>query len=102
MDLTRAISTGALVAAITAGVQYASGNGLNLAVAAVDGGLMAGSVAAADAVALYRFIPPILPPSLVAGGVYTAGQYYIRRDRNIAMNLGVGAAADFLIDSMSM
>lgn len=102
MDLTRAISTGALVAAITAGVQYVSGNGLNLTVAAVDGGLMAGSVAAADAVALNRIIPSMLPPSLVAGGVYSAGQYFIRRDRNVLMNVSVGAAADYLVESMSM
>lgn len=102
MDFARAVSSGTLVAAITAGVQYMTGAPLNLMGAAVDGGIMAGSVAAADTVALYRFIPPILPASAVAGGVYAAGQFFIRKDKNYLMNVAVGGAADFLIDSMSM
>ena len=102
MDFGRAVSTGALVAAITAGVQYFTGGQFNVMVAAVDGGIMAGSVAAADAVTLYRFIPSMVPASVVAGGVYAAGQYFIRKDKNYVMNVGVGAAADYLVDAVSM
>ena len=72
-----------------------------MTVAAIDGGLMAGSVIAADAVSLSNFIPPIVPPSIVAGGVYAVGQKFIRGDNNYAVNVGVGAAADYLVDSMS-
>jgi hypothetical protein len=101
MDMSRAIMSGALVAAITAGVQYMTTKSINYAVVGIDGGLMAASVVAADAVALSRFVPPILPPAMVAGGVYGAGQWFIRKDKNIVMNVAVGAAADYLTDTFS-
>ena len=100
--MSRAVMSGVLVSAITAGLGYMTGAGINYGIAAVDGGLMAASVVAADLVHLSRFTPPIVPPSLVAGGVYGAGQWFIRKDKNLLMNVAVGASADFLTDTFSM
>ena len=101
MDLSRPVMSGVLVSAITAGLQWLSGSGLNLMVAGVDGGLMAASVVATDAVALSNFLPEMVPASLIAGGVYAVGQSFIRGDNNYLTNVVVGAAADRLTDSMS-
>lgn len=100
MDMSRPIMSGVLVAAITAGLQYMAG-GLNLPVAGIDGALMAASVVATDAIALGHFIPEMVPPSLVAGAVYAAGQAFVRGDKNYVMNGLVGAAADKLTDAVS-
>lgn len=99
--MSRAVMSGVLVSAISLGLGYMSGASLNYMEAALDGGLMAGSVVAADAVALSRFIPPIVPPSLVAGGVYAGGQWFIRQDKNALMNVAIGGSADFLTDTFS-
>lgn len=101
MDMSRAVMSGVLVSAISLGLGYMTGNRLDYMEAALDGGIMAGSVVATDAIALSRFIPPILPPSIVAGGVYAGGQWFIRKDKNLVVNVAVGASADFLTDTFS-
>ncbi len=101
MDMARAIMSGALVAAITAGVQYMTTRSLDYKNIGIDAGIMAASVVAADTVSLSRFIPPIMPPSVVAGGVYAGGQYLIRKDKNVLMNAAIGGAADYLTDALS-
>ena len=102
MDFSRAVMSGTLVGAITLGLAYATGNRLDYVLAATDAGIMAGSVLAADLVHISRFTPPIVPASLVAGGVYAGGQYLIRKDKNYVMNVAVGASADYLADAVSM
>lgn len=99
MDFGRAISSGVLVAGITAALGFMTGN-LNLAVAAIDGGIMAGSVAAADVVHLSDMTPGFVSPSLVAGGVYAGAQAIVRGDRNYIMNTLIGSAADYAADSV--
>jgi hypothetical protein len=101
MDFTRPIASGVLVAAITAGVQFMTGRPVDYMVCATDGGIMAASVVAADVVHINRFIPPIVPPALVAGAVYSGGQRLIRNDQNYLMNGAIGAGADFLTDQLS-
>jgi hypothetical protein len=101
MDLSRAVMSGVLVSAISLGLGYMTNNRLDYMESALDGGLMAGSVVAADAVAISRFVPPIVPMSLVAGGVYAGGQWFVRKDKNVVVNVAVGGAADFLTDTFS-
>jgi hypothetical protein len=99
MDFGRAFSSGALVAAITAGLGFMTGRP-NFVVAAMDGGIMAASVAAADVVHLSDMTPGFVSPSLVAGGVYAGAQAVVRGDNNYLMNTVIGAAADYAADSV--
>lgn len=99
MDFGRAFSSGALVAAITAGLGFVTGQS-NLVVAAIDGGIMAASVAAADVVHLSAMTPGFVSPSLVAGAVYSGAQAAVRGDNNYLMNTVIGAAADYAADNM--
>jgi hypothetical protein len=101
MDSQRAVTSGALVAVITAGVGFMSGR-LDLMVAAMDGALMAASVLAADVVHLNDFVPSIVPPSATAGAVYAAAQAVVRGDNNYVINAAVGAAGDYVADAMAM
>jgi len=100
MEMQRAITSGALVAVITAGVGFMSGR-VDLVVAAMDGALMAASVYAADVVHLNSFVPSVVPPSVTAGAVYAAAQAVVRGDNNYVINAAVGAAGDYVSDAMS-
>jgi len=96
MEVARALTSGAIVSIITAGVGFMSGN-LNLTIVGMDGALMAASVLAADAANLKQ-IP--VPPGLVAGAVYSAGQKFIRNDDNYIINGAIGFTADYITDSV--
>lgn len=100
MEFGRAITSGALVAFITAGISMVAGAQPNYSVAAMDGGIMAASVLAADAVAISQFTPPILSPSIVAGGVYAGALRLVRGDTNYLINGAVGFTADYVTNSM--
>jgi hypothetical protein len=100
MEFGRAVTSGALVAAITVGIGMMTGAGANYNVAAMDGGVMAASVLAADAVSISQFTPPILSPSIVAGAVYAGGLRLVRGDTAYLMNGAVGFTADYITNSI--
>ena len=91
---SHSVKVGLLVAVFSVAVNATLGGGVNLVSSATDGAVMAGS----SMVATYASNMVVgVPPSLVAGGVYS-GVQSLRGDSAMLTNFAIGAGADYVVD----